>query len=567
MASKRHCRSKAFTSLHDDVLNVKNHNFNHTESVRRLFNVNNHTHIDIAHPNLTNPDNTNTITNYLTTSSSNTQSNHTINLKESLVITRPPLPINIHNHNTRYNSNTNNRNNKDNITKQSISHLSASMPNVSTKKERPRPPRFHTNITNNMYKPQIRYNTDHHLPVLNQSLELIVDQSFLSSNSSDSDNQSTLSHLSLVPFNNDSESQLHRDLEIKGIDLVTHRGYLLINGYLNEIESDSCIIPDDIIEMIYIWMVDQTQTLTIDIFEITFQFKHHCFTLTLNKSIAWFMNIYFQIICIPNLGPEECEILNDMNHDHDILSSADKQQMFRSNKIVNKERALIDCQLDCKQLVFQITLVDDENHSITQTDWHYYTRFNNLPIQNYNATGIWLNACSSYDVSRATVANLYPHLIQKFIRLTGCYKNQPTLQQMEGKFNNQLIVRSRDFDRFYTWFISMCYIILDLKIVYDRIDDPLIGLFYSRITAVESLQHKPVGTFILRLASHTNGLVITYKKRIEKIQNVLLMRIGNEKYRVGRSNKETLLFQLIGPWDKLKYLYTPNKLIRKAALF
>ena len=38
-------------------------------------------------------------------------------------------------------------------------------------------------------------------------------------------------------------------------------------------------------------------------------------------------------------------------------------------------------------------------------------------------------------------------------------------------------------------------------------------------------------------------------------------------YKVGKSDKETQLFNLIRPWDKLKYLYTPNKLIRKKFLF
>eukprot|EP01083_Nonionella_stella_P225611 801896_1 len=192
----------------------------------------------------------------------------------------------------------------------------------------------------------------------------------------------------------------------------------------------------------------------------------------------------------------------------------------------------------------------------------------------YHARKIWMNSSKTHV---ASLHALYPHLIDEFLRLTKCESRHPTLQQIELFFvrtggvygvNDALpFITADKFDKFFAWFRSMCSIINDLRPMYNRAEDPLVGLFYGRKTAQETLEHKPEGTFILRLASQENGLAITYKNPIGKIQNVLLKRISNEMYKVGKSDKETLLFHLIRPWPKLKYLYTPSQLIRKKLLF
>lgn len=84
---------------------------------------------------------------------------------------------------------------------------------------------------------------------------------------------------------------------------------------------------------------------------------------------------------------------------------------------------------------------------------------------------------------------------------------------------------------------------------------------------MEALQEQPVGTFTLRLSSGVNGLGITYKTRQEKLQHILLIRTGKERYRIGKSDREVLIFRFIRAWDKLKYLYTPNRLIQKKVVF
>ena len=236
----------------------------------------------------------------------------------------------------------------------------------------------------------------------------------------------------------------------------------------------------------------------------------------------------------------------------------------------------------CKQLVFQVTAVDHRHNIVLQSDWHYYTKFTNLPIENYHGCGIWLHACLSTNIYEASIDDLYPYLIRKFERITGCKYNQPQLQQIEyfllqnGGFqtlingwdsDTKAMIKSHKFDEFYTWFIGMCYIIKDLKSIYDRIDDPLIALFYSKTTIEQILPHKPDGTFILRLSTKQNGLNITYKNPSRKVANIPLTRVDNQKYRAGKCDKEADLFQLIRPWTKLKCLYTPNKLIRKNVLF
>ena len=154
---------------------------------------------------------------------------------------------------------------------------------------------------------------------------------------------------------------------------------------------------------------------------------------------------------------------------------------------------------------------------------------------------------------------------------------EPTLQQIEyffvriggiyGDDESMPYISESKFMKFYTWYRSMCLIIKDLGSIYNRKEDPLIGLFFGRLTAQDALKYKPEGTFILRLASQKDGLAITYKNPNSKIQHILLTRISNETYKVGKLDKATQLFSLIRPWDKLKYLYTPNKLIKKKFVF
>ena len=87
--------------------------------------------------------------------------------------------------------------------------------------------------------------------------------------------------------------------------------------------------------------------------------------------------------------------------------------------------------------------------------------------------------------------------------------------------------------------------------------------------AENTLNHQLPGTFILRLATVAGGLGISVKKfNNGGIQHILLTRTGKETYKIGKHNKEVLLFQFLRGWDVLQYLYAPPmKNIKKKFLF
>ena len=234
----------------------------------------------------------------------------------------------------------------------------------------------------------------------------------------------------------------------------------------------------------------------------------------------------------------------------------------------------------------------------------------------YSARKIWMNSCLKNNQHYALLQDLYPHLMEEFRRLTKCNQRQPTMKQISSIFlrkggkceysDNMLLIliqalykstviniadhtyysmqnsiydiiidylrvqhiASSSFDKFFGYFRSICSIIKDLSHIYDNKDnDVLVGLFFVRDECEQVLQSQPIGTFILRFASQQNGLAVTFKNKHSKIQHVLLTRITNELYQVGKSDKQLLLYQLLRPWDDLKFLYTVNKLIDKNYLF
>ena len=227
-------------------------------------------------------------------------------------------------------------------------------------------------------------------------------------------------------------------------------------------------------------------------------------------------------------------------------------------------------------------LIGDTNSLRSNSD-NIYTKMTMtddaiIGIQGYSARKIWIDSCLANNNNLARLQDLYPHLIKEFTRLTRCNERQPTMMQIELFFvrtggdydKNQPLpyIRADKFDSFFSWFRCMCQIIKDLRPMYNQKHlNPLIGLFYGRTAAQENLENKPEGTFLLRLATLTNMLCITYKNQYGTVKNLVLSRVGNELYNVKKSQKETNLFGLIRSWTQLRYLYTPNKLIRKKYVF
>eukprot|EP01084_Bolivina_argentea_P071001 129135_1 len=191
-----------------------------------------------------------------------------------------------------------------------------------------------------------------------------------------------------------------------------------------------------------------------------------------------------------------------------------------------------------------------------------------------------INACITWIINNLlqdnltlTLKDLYPNLIKEFKRLTNDCERHPTLKEIEIFFDYNindklLVIKIDNCDKFFLWFSSMCNIIKDLSPIYNHSDNPLISLFYDKTTSEQTLKHTDSGTFILRLTPQQNELVISYKHdKYNKIQHVLLIRSGNEMYKIDKSDKEMNLFQLIRPWSKLQYLYTQNKPIAKRFIF
>eukprot|EP01083_Nonionella_stella_P183770 664957_1 len=199
-------------------------------------------------------------------------------------------------------------------------------------------------------------------------------------------------------------------------------------------------------------------------------------------------------------------------------------------------------------------------------------------IKDPDATAIWMHAGSHYN-QYAYLYKLYPFLVQKFQITTRTKHRFPQIQELEhyflkmgGKYlrnTNFPVIHITKYNKFYGWFMFMCAIVSDLRQIYD--DYNLECLFYGKRTSSEILRMRPQGTFVLSLTNKMNCLAIKYKKtnKSKEISSILLMRHSKDSYSVIKAKDQTKasLFQIIRPRTYLKFLYTPQMLIDKKALF
>lgn len=202
-------------------------------------------------------------------------------------------------------------------------------------------------------------------------------------------------------------------------------------------------------------------------------------------------------------------------------------------------------------------------------------------IKDTDARAIWIQACSDCGGlahnQYAYLFKLYPFLVKKFQFTTRTKNRYPQIQQLEhyflrmgGKYlrnTNFPVIHISKYDKFYSWFLFMCAIVSDLRMIYD--DYNLDCLFYGKRTSAEILRMRPQGTFILSLTNKTNYLALKYKKtnKNHEISTIYLVHHGKDLYSVNKSKKQMSLYQIIRPRTYLKYLYTPQMLIDKKALF
>eukprot|EP01084_Bolivina_argentea_P171412 296972_1 len=246
--------------------------------------------------------------------------------------------------------------------------------------------------------------------------------------------------------------------------------------------------------------------------------------------------------------------INEENEISYILDDIQNEEKFQN---LMKRMSTMD---DCLQNEFMLML---EDASI-------------LGINNYSARQLWIVSCLKTNKFMVKYTDLYPNLIELFRKCTQL-QNVPTqidlqsffVEFTENKYNKneqentemELIIRSKDFDRFYIWFKSMCDIISDCKHIYNNnnIDNyiPLESLFYTTNKSEEILlnvQYK-IGTFLLRLSNKANEIVISFKTKDNKIKHIPLIRCEQNIYQIGKSPKQLPIFTFIKSLNVLKYLF------------
>ena len=200
-------------------------------------------------------------------------------------------------------------------------------------------------------------------------------------------------------------------------------------------------------------------------------------------------------------------------------------------------------------------------------------------IKDTDARAIWMQACSEMGSNSqyAYLVKLYPFLVKKFQVTTRTKNRYPQIQQLEhyflrmgGKYlrnTNFPVIHITKYNKFYSWFTFMCSVVSELRMIYD--DYNLDCLFYGKRTSSEILKMRPQGTFILSLTNKTNCLSLRYRKSSKNhdISTIILFRHSRDLYSVNKSKKKASLYQIIRPRTYLKYLYTPQMLIDKKALF
>ena len=354
-------------------------------------------------------------------------------------------------------------------------------------------------------------------------------------------------------------------------ELINYRINLLASGYINQICHYLIIISDDIIQLISIWLIIAPPL------RIEFDTNHYKDKLrvSLNRDIAWFMPVHFNVNFIKNLRQNHCQALNEAEHPK---SHSTPQELLlyllddaKDIKMTTIKRDIIGFGTDISieyprntlHIIYQIHLMDNFYNILAKTDWKYHKiaiNNNTLPplpstfadayfhnnspnqtvhpslmsIQNnyYNqqqrmmyadiyhernfnsnenfkidtkakplginhsdsAKKIWMNSCWANNKKIARLKDLYIDLMKEFEHLTKCRIKQPTLEQIEyfcikhgGEYmedfrGKYVKINANRFDQFFAWFEAMCYIIKDLRHIYEQnaYRDPLIGLFYSR---------------------------------------------------------------------------------------
>ena len=201
--------------------------------------------------------------------------------------------------------------------------------------------------------------------------------------------------------------------------------------------------------------------------------------------------------------------------------------------------------------------------------------YQHTKIRHRYAARIWLEIYQDRNnLKFARMDDLYEPLMREFVYISHCDARQPTRKQLSSfllPFEYHLkwnLIEDSKFEAFHAWFLGICFIMKDLRYVYEKEEDPLSCLFLSRDDAEDILEDAQAGTFLLRLSGgNRNGLAIAYKTAWGKVSHVLLVLMNEGVYTVGSSGRNTRLSPFIQSWKQLKWFYTEKRLIDKREFF
>eukprot|EP01084_Bolivina_argentea_P051740 95169_1 len=147
------------------------------------------------------------------------------------------------------------------------------------------------------------------------------------------------------------------------------------------------------------------------------------------------------------------------------------------------------------------------------------------------------------------------------------------VMQKFGGFTSEkgeLIMDRCHFISFWKWFEGACNILKDVYNLWDSKYPFQINIFMDRKECEEILNLMEDGTFLVRLSSRPNALVVSYVEQMfdhtNKIRHLLFIRKSSDCYTVKtnkNSHKSAEINKLIRAFGKLQSIYTPKCIYKK----
>eukprot|EP00485_Elphidium_margaritaceum_P007064 CAMPEP_0202703394 /NCGR_PEP_ID=MMETSP1385-20130828/16246_1 /ASSEMBLY_ACC=CAM_ASM_000861 /TAXON_ID=933848 /ORGANISM="Elphidium margaritaceum" /LENGTH=520 /DNA_ID=CAMNT_0049361247 /DNA_START=75 /DNA_END=1637 /DNA_ORIENTATION=+ len=280
--------------------------------------------------------------------------------------------------------------------------------------------------------------------------------------------------------------------------------------------------------------------------------------------------------------------------DHKVVSCSSSKH--RQYSLASQKSVVCEHKNECSQSKHVQAQAPSQNggKSTKQTELEYF----NHDIRAYN---IWIACLTHHKDEVIFVCVLYPYLcgffsdvvgskrcptqndLQPVLKRHGAVVNVPMSAKAAEHANTFVCINKNNFLSFWKWFKECCQIIRDLRHLWDSSKDAAtqsssqhsgggggglgLNFFCTRQACEHNLLQSEDGTFCLRLsATICGGMVLSYvDNNSKKCKHVILVRQENGMYQC--NHKTLLLHHIIRNFVKLKFLYTPNRLIAKEKVF